>query len=291
MYSAKDQVLKDLLRHELAHYFTYIAHWDTGLDYSAHGAEFRAICDKYQLAPELRPASMDVRSQNDAIEGELESEAIIAKIQKLMSLARSDNENEAELATLRANELMVKHNLDAKAAAGDGDGDVEYCVRLVIASRRSNPRIAAIGRILREFFVYPVFASEGLEVTGTRENVENAEYIASYLNRELASLWRAARAGNRRLKEKAFMTALATSYKRKLEGARQQLSESDRHVLVVMNDELERAGSGAYGGGLRSTSSSYQSCRESASRGAEAGSKLDIRRGVGSRGAVKLLEG
>ena len=29
----------------------------------------------------------------------------------------------------------------------------------------------------------PVFASAGLEVTGTRANVDNAEYIAHYLDR------------------------------------------------------------------------------------------------------------
>ena len=190
MYTAKDQVIKDLLRHELAHYFTFIecstgaqsADWPAGIN--AHGPEFRAVCEKYHLAADVRAASVDVRGQNEAIEGELESEAVIEKIRKLMSLAQSDNEHEAALATVRANQLMLKHNLDAIAASGGPLDEIEYCVRLVIASRRSNPRIAAIGRILREFLVVPVHTGEGLEVTGTRANVENAEYIASFLDRE-----------------------------------------------------------------------------------------------------------
>ena len=289
MYSAKDRVIKDLLRHEFAHYFTYIEHHDSDVDFSAHGVEFRAICDRYRLDPQVRRATVDIREENDAIEGDLKSEEVIAKIQKLMSLAESDNEHEAELATLRANELMVKHNLDANAAAAGDEWDVEYCVKLVIGCKRIGPRVAAIAKILREFFVYPVQGTDGLEVTGTRPNVENAEYIASYLNRELAALWKKARAGNRRLREKSFMMALAASYTQKLKSARNRLPESDRRALIVIHEDLERAGSGAYGGGLRTTSSTYKNCRESASRGAEAGSNLSIRRGVGSSGMVKLL--
>ena len=135
---------------------------------------------------------MDVREGNDAVEGELKSEAVIEKVRKLMSLAQNDNENEAALATLRANQLILKHNLDAQAA--DREGDAEYCVDLVLACRRSSPRSFAISHILREFLVFPVFTSVGLEVTGSRANVENSRYIADYLDRELRALWKAARA-------------------------------------------------------------------------------------------------
>lgn len=289
MYTAKDEVIKDLLRHELAHYFTYIAHRDDDGDDTAHGPRYQAICDKYGLPSHVRAATLDVRTQNDAVASDRKSEEIIAKIKKLMSLAQSDNQNEAALATVRANELLVKHNLDAIAAFGDTERDVEYCVKLVLPCKRSTPRIAAISRILREFLVHPVHASAGLEVTGTRANVENAEYIASYLNRELAAVWKKARAENRRLREKAFMTALAKSYRSKLQAARSQLPESDQHALMVLNDDLKWAVGGAYGGSLRSTSSSFQSCKESSARGAEAGSNLNIRRGVNSSDTVKLL--
>jgi predicted SprT family Zn-dependent metalloprotease len=32
IYTAKDRVIKDLLRHELAHYFTYIGHHASGIE-------------------------------------------------------------------------------------------------------------------------------------------------------------------------------------------------------------------------------------------------------------------
>ncbi len=51
MYTAKDRVLENLLRHELAHYFTYIEHHDSGLDERPHGPQFQRICERYGLGP------------------------------------------------------------------------------------------------------------------------------------------------------------------------------------------------------------------------------------------------
>jgi hypothetical protein len=293
MYTAKQRVLENVLRHELAHYFTYIEHHPSGLDDRPHGPQFQRICDTYGLGPDVRRASSDVCAENDAIEGELASEAAIAKFQRLMALAESDNEHEAALAVVRANELMVRHNLDATAAAGADGGEIEYCVKVVIPCKRSSPRITAIAEILSEFLVFPVQGSHGLEVTGTRANVEHAEYIASYLDRALASAWKRARATSpeRRLREKPFMAAAAESYLEKLQRARAKLPEQDQNALVVLTEELEWAGCGAYGGGVHRTTSSYRGCRVSSSHGARAGAELEIRRGVAASGTVRLLEG
>jgi len=293
MYSAKDRVIEDLLRHELAHYFTYIEYHELGMDGRSHGPQFQSICDAYGLGPDVRRASIDVCAENDAIEGELKNEAVIAKFQRLMSLAESDNEHEAALAIVRANELMVRHNLDATAAAGARSGEIEYCVKVVIECKRSSPRISAIAEILSEFFVYPVQAREGLEVTGTHANVEQAEYIAGYLDRALAAAWKRARTASpkRRLSEKSFMAAAATSYLDKLQRGKAQLSESDQTAVLVLTRELEWAGRGAYGGGVHRTTSTYRPCAVSTSHGARAGAALEIRRGLTPSGIVKLLRG
>jgi len=291
MYTAKNRVIADLLRHELAHYFSYIEHHATGIDDRAHGPRFQAICEAYGLSAEVRRASIDVCAEHDAIEGELANEAVIAKFRRLMSLAESDNEHEAALAVVRANELMLKHNLDARAANGAGSGEIEYCVKVVIPAKRSSPRISAIAEILSEFLVYPVHGSEGLEVTGTRANVEHAEYIAGYLDRALAAAWKRARAASRgrRLREKPFMAAAAASYLDKLRRSKDRLPEHDRSALVVLGQELEWAGRGAYGGGVHTTTTSYQTCGASTSQGARAGSQLEIRRGLSGSGLVKLI--
>jgi hypothetical protein len=293
MYTAKDRVLENLLRHELAHYFTHIEHHATGMDDRAHGPQFQSICDKYGLALEVRRASSDICAENEAIEGELANERVIAKFQRLMSLAESDNEHESALAILRANELMVRHNLDAAAAIDAEPGEIEYCVRLVIPCKRSSPRISAIAEILSEFLVYPVQGSRGLEVTGTRANVEHAEYVASYLDRALAAAWKRAKVDSpgRRLRERPFMAAAEASYLEKLQRAKAKLPAEDQNALVVLGEELEWAGRGSHGGGVHRTTSSYRSCGVSTSHGARAGAALEIRRGLTGSGAVELIEG
>ncbi len=293
MYTAKDRVLRDLLRHELAHYFTYIAFHESGLDSRAHGPQFQWTCDRYGLPDAARLASCDVAAENDAIEGELANEATIAKIQRLLALAKSDNEHEAELALLRANELMVRHNLDAAATlAGSGNfEEVEYCVEVVIPCKRSSPRVSAIADILTEYFVYPVQTREGLEVTGTRANVEQAHYIADVLDRALAASWKRARAESRgaRLREKPFMEAAAESYLTKLRGAKAQVDGQGQRALTRLATELEWAGQGIQGGGLRTATIWYEACPVSSSQGARAGEQLEVQRGVAANDPVVLI--
>ena len=292
MYTAKDRVLKNLIRHELAHYFTYIAYHESGLDGRDHGPQFQATCERYGLASEARRATCDVTEENDAIVGELENEAILGKIARLLSLAESDNEHEAALAVLRANELMVRHNLDATAAARDNAGEIEYCVKVVIPCKRSSPRVSAVAEILTEFFVYPVQTSSGLEVTGTRANVEQAEYIAAALDRALEASWKRVRANKlgQRLREKPFMEAAAASYLEKLQKAKTQHSPNEQRALATLKDELEWAGNGAQGGGIHTTTTRYETCEVSSSYGERAGAELEIRRGLSPKGPVKLID-
>jgi hypothetical protein len=293
MYTAKDRVIKNVLRHELAHYFTYIAHHETGLDDRPHGPQFQQTCERYGLDADVRQATCDVAAENDAITGELANEAILRKIQRLLSLAGSDNEHEAALAVVRANELITRHNLNSAAATNDNAGEVEYCVSVVIPCKRSSPRVSAIAEILSEFFVYPVQASAGLEVTGTRANVEQAEYIAKTLDRALRASWKRAREDNTgaRLREKPFMAAAAETYVAKLRSAKAQHSTHDQRALARLQDDLEWAGRGAQGGNVRTSTSWYETCDVSTAHGERAGAELELRRAVNASGAVKLIEG
>lgn len=296
MYSAKDRVIQDLLRHELAHYFTYIAYHDQGLDPRAHGPQFQAICERYGLGASVRRASCDVSTENDAIEGDLASDAVISRVSRLLALAESDNPHEAELALLRANELMVRHNLDAAAAlrerAGGGE-EAEYCVQIVIECKRSSPRVSAIADILSEYFVYPVHTRQGLEVTGTRANVEQAKYVAEVLDRALAAAWKQTRRENpgRRLREKPFMQAASESYIAKLQQQKASYDALDQRALVKLEAELEWAGQGSQGGGVRTSTTWYETCAESTAQGTAAGERIQVHRGVSPAATSRLLGG
>ena len=292
MVSAKDRVLKNLLRHELAHYFTYIAYHESGLEDRPHGPQFQSICTRYGLGDEVRRSTCDVAAANDEITGELENEATLARIRRLLALAQSDNEHEAALAVLRANELMVRHNLEAAALARDPTAETEYCVKCLIACKRSSPRISAIAEILAAFFVYPVQTSSGLEVTGTRANVEQAQYIADVLDRALAASWKRARAAQpaKRLRQKPFMDAAAAAYLAKLQRAKTRYPAVQQRALALLDDELAWAGRGSQGGHLHTATSWYEGCEASSAQGARAGTELEIARAVGANARVKQIE-
>ncbi|GEM_PF-1347168 len=295
MYEAKTTVLKNILRHELVHYFVLIENDQyTREFFSPHGHEFKLICERCGYGEEVSSATTDLCRENEALIGDLQTEKLISKVQKLLSLAKSDNQNEAELATVRANQIITQYNLDQIAlTAGNSSGisdDIEYVTKLVLPGGRWTPRMSAISSILHEFFVYPVKGSHGLEITGTRSNVENGEYIANYLDLELEKIWKHNKRGNPLILEKPFMVSLSRSYIGKLRSAKKTMPLKDQNALVVLSKELDWAADGIYGGLRSSSSKSYTSCDYSAALGSLAGRNLEINRGVSGGTAAMLLE-
>ncbi|MBL6988476.1 MAG: DUF2786 domain-containing protein [Bacteriovoracaceae bacterium] len=289
MYKAKVAVIKNILRHELAHYFTYI-NYQGYSDLLPHGKEFRQVCTQNGLGVDVACAVADIKKENDLLEGDLKSEKVIEKIKKLLTLASSENQNEAQLATLKANQLMLQHNLDTMSLSHCDEHDIEYFVKLILKCKRYTPKISAITQILSEFFVFPVKTSQGVEVTGTRANIDNAEYIAKFLDYELSKIWKTVKSKNPALKQKPFMVALSHSYKQKLKQAKRKIPCADQNALVAIDKNISWAAQGLYGGLYNSYTSSYQHCHKSALQGQKAGENLCINRAVSSSETVTLLD-
>ena len=288
MYKAEATVIKNILRHELAHYFFYIENQNTHHLFSSHGSEFIKFCRRYGFGEEVYSASVDLRKENEVFKENVKSEKIIEKIQKLLSLAESDNPNEAELATVKANQLIVQHNLESIANAPESRDEIEYVTKLVLKSPRWTPRLSAISGILKEFFVHPVKTNIGLEITGIAANIKNGEYIAHFLEHKLKEVWYQHKREHPKLREKAFMVALSSSYRFKLEASHSKVSKKDRQALVAMDKELDWATNSLYGG-LRGSANNFVNCVDSAILGNKAGRDLQINRGVSTNGEAVLL--
>jgi hypothetical protein len=174
----KDEEIKNLLRHELAHYITYLEH---GEEVPSHGKEFREICARYGWQAEIAFARIP-------IEKAIKKRHIAEKIQKLLSLAESHHKKEAESATQKAKELLLKYNLSIH------ETEDETIVKRIFKHKRANAKLQAIAKILRTFFVYPIFNhgenSLYLEIIGERVNVEVAEYVFHFLNHHFEDLWK-----------------------------------------------------------------------------------------------------
>ena len=284
IWSAKDSVVRDILRHELAHYFTLL---EFGAETPSHGKEFHSICTRFQFPDSVSAATMNLTVENEAKEGDLHSEKILSKVQKLLSLAQSSNAHEAETATLKANALLLRHNLDYVEKE-----ETLYLDRLLFRSRKDD-KMTAIYEILRHFIVRPVISmgrgTVCLEVTGTKTNVMLARYVAEFLDRELDHQWDLARVeyGLSGIRAKnSFFLGMARGFDEKMKGVKKEFSAEDQLALVKVEKGLEENIRLIYRR-LGTVSSGRQTDHEAQEAGKEKGRKLSIRHGV--EGTLKNL--
>jgi hypothetical protein len=152
MYLAKDEVIKNILRHELAHFVCYLKYGPLLM----HGEEFHNICRQFGWGSEVYGAYANLDFENNRVQDENEkTQKLLLRLKKLLALASSDNAHERELATLKANQLLLEHNLDLTKSHSLGE-EVVYVKRVLSAVRKSTKHVA-IYEILKTFFVSPVF--------------------------------------------------------------------------------------------------------------------------------------
>lgn len=222
----------EVLRHELAHQFVEEV---LGVrDEPPHGPTFQRVCAERAIDPRAvgRP---------EAVEGDPETARMVDKIRRLLALAGSPNQHEAELAMRRAQELMLKHQLSL------GSAERRYVFRhLGTPARRKSAAEGYVGGLLAEhFFVEAIWVEvfdprEGvtkrvLEVCGSPANVDMAEYVHAYLMQTAERLWREARAASRLRPgdRAAFMAGVIGGFADKLKGAR---AEQRGQGLVWVGD-------------------------------------------------------
>lgn len=287
-YSAKDAVLRDILKHELAHYLTYILYGEV----QSHGKEFHEVCERFGFPKEVSLATMNLEESNLSKVGDLQSEKILEKVKKLFSLAQSSNSHEAELATIKANELLLRHHLDY---VKDKDEPI-YLDRLLMRKRKDT-KITAIYSILKHFIVKPVI-SQGknsccLEVSGNLTNVKLAGYVANFLDRELDELWESVRQEHHLsgLQAKnSFFIGVAAGFDQKMQTSKMNLSGEDQKALVVIEKKLTLDTQMIYRR-LSSSRSDHRINTEANQRGHEKGLSLTIRTAVEGKGKNLYLLG
>lgn len=276
IWSAKDSVVRDILRHELAHYLTLLKYGSV----PSHGKEFHEICSRFGFPESVAAATMNLERENISHEGDLRSERILEKVKKLLSLAQSSNTHEAELATLKANELLLRHNLEYV------DQEETLFLDRLLVRKRKDDKLTAIYEILRHFIVRPVISigrgTVCLEVTGTKTNVTLARYVAEFLDRELDHQWDLARKeyGLSGLRAKnSFYLGMARGFDDKMKGVKLEFSEADRTALVTVEKNLDEKVRSIYRR-LGTVSSGRQTDEEAQAVGKEKGRNLTIRHGV-----------
>lgn len=238
--NAKPSVIKDILRHEIAHYFTHITYGDK---IKPHGEEFIHTCHHFGFDSKIQDPQMNVALANDFYEGDLENEKILERIKNLLALGQSNNPYEAQLATAKANQLMIKHNI---SQFSDKNHEKLY-VDHVYTAKRKNQKISCLYEILSHFLVRPLLfyghQEIRLQVTGSKENIELAHYLAQTLSHKLDELWLANKNkySLKGLKAKnSFYQGVAKGFNERITEGKEQMPLFEKNQLARLERSLDQ---------------------------------------------------
>jgi hypothetical protein len=298
MLIAKDQVIDNILRHELAHLYTFLKHPKSFYELNAHGQEFQEVCRAFKWGADIARAKSSLELDNASAESTNEMDRHLKRLQKLLSLASSSNPHEAQAATIKANELLLKYNL-SQIRSISLDDEIA-CVKKVLQKKRADSKLNAIYQILSHFYVRPVLSrqnsSTSLEVVGTRHNVELADYIAKYLDLEFEHFWQNASSGDPTLKgvvkKNNYITGLASGFIDKLtkERSNRNIIKEESKGLILINQQLERLTQYAYPSLRKVRHKGSQDCPTARSKGIKDGGRLSLRAALKNTKKILLLE-
>jgi hypothetical protein len=261
------------------------------IDEPPHGPTFVKIC---------RERSIDGRAAGEVQADPRASHSVLSKVAGLLALADSGNKHEAEAAMSAAQRLMLKYNLEQLSAA---EAKGYRSLHLGTPTGRVEESSRALAAILHEFFFVEVLwvsqwrpfeARWGsvLEVCGTAENVELAQYVHGFLTQTAQRLWREHQRQHRISSDRdrrKYVAGVMSGFYAKLKRERGQ---NQAQGLVWLGDANLKAFFRRRYPKTRSTSYATSGANSAYSAGRKAGESIVLHKGVGSgaSGAVRLLK-
>jgi hypothetical protein len=235
MHVKKEQ-LYNIIRHELAHYMTFINH---GYTAEPHAPEFKAFCQRMNWGESVFRASTEL----DLVKMDKEESGVLRKIKKLMALSNSSHQNESEQAMIKSQQLLLKHNLESNYI--DSQKEEKVFMQRIMKQKKETAKMRAIASILQTFFVSVVYnRGEGvtyLEIIGEELNLEIAEYVAEVLDIEFDRLWDTAKK-NAQLKgalaKNSFFLGIAKGYCNKIKALKELCEPEVTSALIVLEKKL-----------------------------------------------------
>lgn len=188
-------------------------------------------------------------------------DSLVEKIAKLLRLANSDNEHEADLALERAQKLATQYNIDL-AAIQIYEGDKKPLEKIEkqtvdLQTARKSITQQSVSRILINHFGIRLLYSGGrhsgmrLIFIGTKTDIELSIYLNNYLNSEFMRRWKKYydKIPGVRLEERqSFIYGLEVGLGEKLENAKKKTETesfqaygdkateiSNQYALMVVN--------------------------------------------------------
>jgi hypothetical protein len=283
-------VLEEVLKHEMAH--QYVDEVLGVRDEPAHGPAFRQVC--FERGIDARAAGAPL----GATEGD-DKNPVLDRIAKLLALAESPNEHEAQAAMSAAQRLMLKHNIEAAVSGGTSSYRFRHLGKPSGRISEHERRLAVL--LDQHFFVQviwvpvwrPLEAKRGsvLEVCGSRDNVELAAYVYDFLMYTADALYRADRKqrGDRsHAARRKFLAGVMAGFHQRLDRERKR---SEAEGLVWVGDAELKGYFRRRHPHVRWSQHSMSTSGEAYARGQTAGRNIVLHRGVksGASGEVRQL--
>lgn len=286
MAVSKDK-LYAIIRHEIAHYISFI---EWGAYILPHGFEFKNFCQKMGWDEEVFRATICLDEGNAAL---IEESSVLRKIKKLMALSSSSNQNEAEQAMIKSQQLLLKHHLDSNYL--ESHNEEKIILKRIMKQKKENAKMRAIALILETFFVNTVFSRGGgfifLEIVGSSLDVEIAEYVADFLNQELDRQWDNVKKTTLlkgTVAKNSFYLGIARGYCNKIASLKRSSHPEARNALMIIEKQLALAKEMVYP--RLTISRSYgKNCSRSSALGESVGRNLNIHPGLDASKKSPLL--
>lgn len=243
-------IVINILKHEVAHQMVSDLYDNNDV---AHGTFFQVCCERIGLPNEFRKSSLNFSDPLVANKNLYNTDdadlVILKKVEKLMSLAQSSNEHEAMAAMEKVFELFQKYNLDRVEKKTKSN---YVCLIINKKLQKISACQSHITYILREFYFVEVIFSflydaldnkvyKTIEVFGTKENVQMAEYVYYFLENKIESLW-LEYSKTKKLTAKykrSYILGLLIGFKDKLKKIKiQKTSASERSLVCIEKDEM-----------------------------------------------------
>ena len=186
--------VREVLLHEIAHQFAEEA---LGAhNESPHGPSFKKACYLLRANPKASGnyQPIDERISRDPARFE---DKIMLRVKKLMALAESQNQHEAEAAMAKAHEFIEKYNLDLFEQDESRDFVSVFVGKPALRHPREDYHLAHL--LQDSYFVQGIWISayvlekgkmgSVLEITGTIQNIKMASYVYDFVRRFIDSQW------------------------------------------------------------------------------------------------------
>ena len=287
----------EVLRHEIAHQFADEVLGAYGEP--PHGPTFRRACYLLRANPKASGAYEPLHNRMLRKSSSSEDK-IMSRTRKLMALAQSQNQYEAEAAMAKAHQLIAKYNIELIGDSEHRDFVSVFVGKPVLRHFREEYRL---GSLLSDFyFVFgiwvPAYVIERgkmgsvLEISGTIQNVRIAHYVHDYVQQFIDSQWKEYNKdkGLNRYRKTDFAIGIIEGFRSKLESQRSMTNVGGRRALVKVEDALlkeyvEYKYPRMAGRGMKALRQDHKVLND----GMKSGKKLVISKGIAERGTSRGL--